>query len=46
MNGVIGMAELLADSELTDEQHDYVKTIQSCAESLMRVIAEIRTRAG
>lgn len=43
VNGVIGMAELLADSELTDEQRDYAKTIQACAESLMRVMEEILT---
>jgi PAS domain S-box-containing protein len=45
VNGVLGMAELLADGELTDEQRDYAKTIQTCAESLIRVIEEILAMA-
>ena len=45
VNGVIGMAELLADSELTDDQRDCAKTIETCAESLMRVMEEILAMA-
>jgi two-component system sensor histidine kinase/response regulator len=41
VNGIVGMAELLADSELDDEQLDYARTIQSCAESLLLVVDEI-----
>jgi signal transduction histidine kinase len=41
INGVVGMAELLAQSHLDAEQLEYAKTIQSCAESLMLVIEEI-----
>ncbi len=41
INGVVGMAELLVESELDDEQLEYAKTIQSCAESLLLVIEEV-----
>jgi signal transduction histidine kinase/CheY-like chemotaxis protein/HPt (histidine-containing phosphotransfer) domain-containing protein len=41
MNGVIGMTGLLMDTELTDEQLDYVKTVQSCGEALMVIINDI-----
>ena len=41
MNGVIGMTGLLMDTELTDEQRDYAKTVQSCGEALMVIINDI-----
>jgi signal transduction histidine kinase len=41
INGIVGMAELLADSDLNEEQKECATTIQSCAESLMLVIEEI-----
>ena len=41
MNGVIGMTGLLMDTELNDEQRDYIKTVQSCGESLMVIINDI-----
>ncbi len=41
MNGVIGMAELLLDSDLTEEQRGYVQTVCACGESLLRVINDI-----
>jgi signal transduction histidine kinase/CheY-like chemotaxis protein len=41
MNGVIGMTSILADSELTEAQHDYVSTIQTSGEALLTVINEI-----
>jgi CheY-like chemotaxis protein len=41
MNGVIGMTGLLANTELTDEQRDYVATIRHSGESLLGIINEI-----
>jgi signal transduction histidine kinase/CheY-like chemotaxis protein len=41
MNGVIGMAELLFETILTDEQREYAGTIRSCGDSLMALINDI-----
>jgi len=41
MNAVIGMSELLQDTDLTDEQWDYVQTIKTSGESLLTVINDI-----
>lgn len=50
MNGVIGMAELLDDTQLSAEQREYVSTIQSSSDHLLRLINDIldisRLRAG
>ncbi|EQK99227.1 ATPase-like, ATP-binding domain protein [Ophiocordyceps sinensis CO18] len=41
ITGVLGMAELLGDMELDEEQRDYVDNIQSSATSLLTVINDI-----
>jgi len=41
MNGVIGMASLLSQTSLNDEQRSYTETIQVCGESLLTVINDI-----
>ncbi|KND91308.1 Hybrid signal transduction histidine kinase J [Tolypocladium ophioglossoides CBS 100239] len=41
ITGVLGMAELLGNMELNEEQRDYVDNIQSSATSLLTVINDI-----
>lgn len=41
LNGVIGMAHLLWDTDLTEEQRDFVLTIASSGEALLEIISEI-----
>lgn len=41
MNGIIGMAELLVDTELTRKQLHYAKTVVNSAESLLGIINDI-----
>jgi CheY-like chemotaxis protein/signal transduction histidine kinase len=38
MNGIIGMASLLGETSLTQEQKEYAQTIGQCGENLMTVI--------
>ena len=45
MNGILGMTELLAFTEMTEEQVDYTETILKCSSSLMDLIEDLLTFA-
>ena len=46
LNGIIGMADLLHECELDEQERQYARTIQSCAESLMSVMEQILDMAA
>ncbi len=41
MNAIIGMAELVLDTGLTNEQHDYILTLKNSSESLLGLLNDI-----
>ena len=50
MNGIVGFTALALETELTGEQRDYLETVRTSADSLLRIIDDIldfsRTDAG
>ncbi len=41
MNGVVGMADILCETELTDEQRLYAETIRNSGESLLALLNDV-----
>jgi len=41
LNGIIGMDQLLLDTDLTSEQKDYAETMQQLAHSLLEIVNDI-----
>ena len=41
MNGIIGMTRLALDTQLTEEQSDYLKMVKESADSLLQIINDI-----
>jgi signal transduction histidine kinase/HPt (histidine-containing phosphotransfer) domain-containing protein len=41
MNGIMGMNDLLSQTELTEKQRNYVRTIKDCADDLMALLNDI-----
>jgi two-component system, sensor histidine kinase and response regulator len=41
MNGIVGMTELTLDTHLSSEQREYLQTVKSCADALLRLIDDV-----
>lgn len=41
MNAIIGMSRLLADSDLSEKQQDYVQAIQTSSENLLAIVNDL-----
>ena len=41
MNGILGMTSLLSESPLSNEQQDFIQTIQDCGNHLLTIINDI-----
>ncbi len=41
MNGVIGFAQLLGETALTEQQREYVETVKGCGDTLLRLLNDI-----